>query len=184
MKTHKKKQSKKKQIKKKNNTKTKKGGFSGPLSYIKKHYARSNILKSASEKYEKSKEKAEERGDRRMKYLRGQVGDKFRSIGHTLANTENPIVTAYQLIEENVFGWGVPAKSKPAFVPKHQKVSFKQFMKSDIPELTGRAKEKTKLEEEPEKKEEPEKMSDEDKVKEAADKLKKEAAEKITKITT
>ena len=57
-------------------------------------------------------EKAAERGNRRAAYVKGQVADKFRELGHAFANMENPIVTAYQLIEKNVFGWGVPVKPK------------------------------------------------------------------------
>lgn len=168
MKTHTKKQ--KKHIKKHRYTK-KNGGFSGPIDYIKKHASRakSDISASASNSLANAKEKETERGNRRMKYARGQLGDKFRSLGHTISNIDNPIVTAYQYIEKYVFGWGVPAKVKPPFIPKHKKVSFKQFLKSDIPELTEKANEK---------KEEKQKKEEEEKKKKEEEEKKKEAEEK------
>jgi hypothetical protein len=146
MKTHKKKQIHKKKIsifKKKIHNRTKKGGAT-PFS--------KDWRANASEK-------AAERGNRRFAYAKGQVADKFRALGHAFANMENPIITAYQLIEKNVFGWGVPAKPKPTFIPKHKSVSFKQFLKSDIPELTAKAKKK---DDEKKKKEEEEKKTKEE----------------------
>jgi hypothetical protein len=136
MKTHKKKQVKKQIYIKK----TKKGGFKGPLDYAGKHLSRmgQSIKKSASDYVDITKQKTDERGARRMKYVRGQLGDLAGSIGHSIKNMENPIVFAYQLIEDKVFGWGVTKQEKPAFNPKHKSVSFKDFLKSDIPEFKQR----------------------------------------------
>lgn len=167
MKTYKKKQAKK-QIYKKN---TKKGGFSGPLNYAKKHLdkSRESSLKNRETYSALVEQKAKERGNRRFKYVRGQLGDLGRSIGHTIKNMQNPIVTAYQLIEEHVFGWGVTKQVKPAFAPTHKSVSFKQFLKSDIPEFTEKkkkaAEEKKKEEEEKKKEEEEKKKKEEEKMK-------------------
>ena len=116
-------------------------------------------------------EKADERGNRRATYLKGQAADKFRAIGHAFANMKNPIITAYQLIEKNVFGWDVPKTLKPPFIPKHKSVSLKQFLKSDIPELTEKAKKKKAEnpnweEEEKKKKEDEQKKKEDEKKKE------------------
>ncbi len=157
MKTHKKKQ--KKTIKKyKKNNKTQKAGWHGPIDYIKEkgYKTYENAKQSVSDNLMIHNQLSEERGNRRLKYIRGQIGDKFRSIGHKLSHMKNPIVFAYQLIEKEIFKWGVKEQIKPKFIPKHEKVSFKQFLESDIPELTEKAKkkaeEKKKAAEEEEKK--------------------------------
>ena len=159
MKTHKRKQKKtiKKYINKKNN-KTQKAGWHGPLDYIKEKVPKAyqSVKKSASDSIKINKQLSEERGDRRLKYVRGLIGDKFRSIGHKLSHMKNPIVFAYQLIEKEIFKWDVKEQITPPFKPKHEKVSFKQFLQSDIPELTKKAKikaEEKKKQEEEEKKE-------------------------------
>jgi hypothetical protein len=174
MKTHKKKQKtyRKKSIKHNirqniNKRRTKKGGAI-PLS--------KNWRANASEK-------AAERGNRRLEYLKGQAADKFRALGHAIANMKNPIVTAYQLIEKKVFGWDVPKTVKPPFIPKHKSVSFKQFLKSDIPELTEKAKKKKAEnpnweEDEKKKKEEEKKKKEEEKKKKEEEKKKKEDEKK------
>lgn len=182
MKTYKNKQVIKKRYKKK----TKKGGstmqdlkdWKGPVGYIKKHYNKYKVEKAEKKALNEmiSEQKKEERGSRRMKYVRGQLGDLSRSIGHTIKNMQNPIVTAYQLIEENVFGWGVPTQPKPAFTPTHKTVSFKQFLKSDIPEFTEKKKKEKEIkekEEEEKKKEDDEKKKKEDEKKRAQDELKR-----------
>ncbi len=186
MKTHKKKQihKKKRSIFKKKihilNRKTQKGN--GPLDAIKRAAVSvkdsvtdtaASVKQSAKDWKANASEKAEERGNRRAAYVKGQVADKFRALGHAFANMENPIVTAYQLIEKNVFGWSIPAKPKPTFAPKHKSVSFKQFLKSDIPELTQKAKKK---DEEKKKKEEEEKKKKEEEEKKKAEEEKKKAA--------
>lgn len=184
MKTHKNKQ---KQVRKETyKKKIKIGGdtmqdlkdWKGPVGYIKKHYARTkeNLIKSSKESEYIRNKKLEERGNRRFKYVRGQLGDLGRSIGHTIKNIQNPIVTAYQLIEEHVFGWGVTKQVKPAFEPKHKSVSFKQFLKSDIPEFTEKKKKETeekKTEEEEKKKKEEEKKKKEEEKKKALEEIKR-----------